>query len=257
MEVNYIDPKDIEVGRCFERRLSRFYHRKGIYSTNNYQPRYEISCWRSTISSGKATGNIYPYIMRQTDDELDLRECEYIENAFRKDLEWQERNAIVSRIHDLMKEKYGDKWTIRRMAELVGRSAGGIMRCLQMHTECQKFPVLANLKTEDEAVKLLRKAKEKMASKILADEHKERTAAYFEGTDKEEVNPKVQAAMYADSHFNIGDAFIGMQEMLDNKLNPPISFVEVDIRIDISSCFAAANRRPPATNLISWLIVIG
>jgi len=103
------------------------------------------------------------------------------------------------------------------------------MRCLQMHTECEKFPMLADLKTEDEAVKLLRKAKEKMAAQILVKEHTERTEKYFKGTDREgETDARVALAMHASSHFNIGDAFKGMQEMLDAKLSPPIAFVEVD-----------------------------
>ncbi|KKL65719.1 hypothetical protein LCGC14_2152200, partial [marine sediment metagenome] len=234
MEVNYIDPEDIEIGDRFrkENDLSDDFLdsivEKGFIQPITINQDMMLVAGGRRLEAAKQLKISIPYIMRQTEDELDLRECEFIENAFRKDLEWQERNAIVSRIHDLMKEKYGDKWTIRRSAELIGRSAGGIMRCLQMHEECEKFPVLANLKTEDEAVKLMRKAKEKMASKILAEEHKERTEAYFKGTDKKEYNLKIQSAMYATSHFNIGDAFDGMQEMLDNKLNPPISFVEVD-----------------------------
>ncbi|HDZ49931.1 MAG TPA: hypothetical protein ENH69_01770, partial [Candidatus Aerophobetes bacterium] len=82
---------------------------------------------------------------------------------------------------------------------------------------------------EDEAVKLLRKAKEKMASKILVKEHKKRIAEFHsDNGEVTEANPKVVSAMYADSHFNVGDAFIGMQGMIDDGLNPPIGFVEVD-----------------------------
>ena len=235
MEVNYIDPNEVEVGDRFRKdyALSDDFvdsvAEKGFIQPITVNQDMILVAGGRRLAVAKQLDMKIPYIMRETTDELDLRECEFIENAFRKDLEWQERNAIVSRIHDLMKEKYGDKWTIRKSAELIGRSAGGIMRCLQMHTECNKFPMLSGLKTEDEAVKLLRKAKEKMAAKLLATEHAERTAAYFENAEEqEEYNLKVQSAMYASSHFNIGDAFDGMQEMLDNKLNPPISFVEVD-----------------------------
>jgi len=234
MEVNLIDPNDIEVGERFRKEydLSEDFlgsiRQKGFVQAITINQNTELVAGGRRVAAAKELEIPIPYIMRQTEDELDLRECEFIENAFRKDLNWTERNASVARIHNLMKEKHGDRWTMRKSADLIGRSAGGIVRCLQMHEEVEKFPMLKDLKTEDEAVKLLRKAKEKMAAKILVEEHHERTEKYFENSNGVKVDARVASAMSADNHFKIGDAFDGMQEMLDEGLTPPISFVEVD-----------------------------
>ncbi|HEC66886.1 MAG TPA: hypothetical protein ENI23_16545, partial [bacterium] len=236
MEISFIDPDDVEIGERFRKdyKLTQDFLdsivEKGVIQPITINQNMELVCGGRRLAATKHLElPTIPAIMRQTDDELDLRECEFIENFFREDLDWKEKNASVARIHDLMKEKHGDRWTIRKSAELIGRSAGGIVRCLQMHNDVSKFPTLAGLKTEDEAVKLLRKAKEKMASRILVKEHKKRIAEFH--SDNGEIiedNPKVISAMYADSHFNVGDAFIGMQGMIDDGLNPPIAFVEVD-----------------------------
>lgn len=234
MEISYIDPNDVEVGDRFRKNYDLTEDfidtivEKGFIQPITLSQNMELVAGGRRLAAAKQLEMKIPYVMRQIEDELDLRECEFIENAFRKDLDWQERNASVSRIHFLMKEKHGDKWTMRKSAELIGRSAGGIVRCLQMHEEVEKFPKLGEFKTEDEAVKMLRKLKEKVASQILVKEHHERTEKYFESEDGEKIDPRVASAMHADSHFNIGDAFVGMQEMIDNKLCPPVAFVEVD-----------------------------
>jgi ParB/RepB/Spo0J family partition protein len=234
MDISFIDPDDVEVGERFRKDYALTddfldtVREKGIIQPITINQNMELVAGGRRLAAVKhLVMPTIPAIMRQTEDELDLRECEFIENFFRQDLNWQEKNASVARIHDLMKEKHGDHWTIRKSAELIGRSAGGIVRCLQMHEEVTKFPALAKFDKEDEAVKILRQMREKMASNILVGKHKERVEA-FHGGNKEEENLKVISAMYAEDHFNVGDAFIGMQEMVDDKLEPPISFVEVD-----------------------------
>ena len=44
-----------------------------------------------------------PAIIRDTEDELDLRECELIENSMRKDLHWLDQVKLTNRIHNLLK----------------------------------------------------------------------------------------------------------------------------------------------------------
>ena len=234
MEVNYIDPNDVNVGERFRKDydLSEDFlnsiTEKGFVQAITLSQNMELVAGGRRLAAAKLLEMKIPYIMRQVDDELDLRECEFIENAFRQDLNWQERNASVARIHFLMKEKHGDRWTMRKSADLIGRSAGGIVRCLQMHEQVSKFPKLGEFKTEDEAVKMLRKLKEKVASQILVKEHTERTEKYFESEDGEKIDARVMSAMSATNHFKIGDAFEGMQEMIDKGLCPPVAFVEVD-----------------------------
>jgi len=235
MEVSELALDDIIVGKRFrvEMDLSDDFletiKEKGIIQPITVSQNLDLVAGGRRLAGAKAVGlSSIPAVIRQVTDELDLRECEYIENAFRKDLTWTERNANVARIHELVIEKFGEKrGNIRRVTELVNRSSGGVIRCLQMHEEVTKFPMLGELKTEDEAVKLMRKMREKMAVNLMVADHEKRIE---ETTSEEEkqLPTSVRLALNADSHFNIGDAFEGMQSMVDDGLNPPISFVEVD-----------------------------
>jgi len=239
MEVTEIAVDDIEVGERFRQEydLSEDFlesiKEKGIVQAITIDQNMNLVCGGRRLAACKELEMVsIPALMRQTDGELDLRECEYIENAFRKDLTWTERNANVARIHALVVEKFGEKrGNIRRVTELVNRSSGGVVRCLQMHKEVSSYPILATIKTEDEAVKILRQLKEKVAAMELVKEHEERVADFHEDTESaenKELPANIRLAMYAKSHFNIGDCFDGMQEMLDSKLCPPVCFVEVD-----------------------------
>jgi site-specific DNA-methyltransferase (adenine-specific) len=165
-----------------------------------------------------------PAVMRQTDGELDLRECELMENLFREDLEWTEKNALIARIHELNEQNHGDRWSLRKTSALLNRSVGGIHRAMTMHKQVSALPKLGEFKTEDEAVKMLRKMKEKVAATHLVTAHHDK----IKETGGKHKNPKIQNAMSAKHHFRVGDAFEGMQEMIDGGLNPPIAFVEVD-----------------------------
>ncbi|KKK64357.1 hypothetical protein LCGC14_2984990, partial [marine sediment metagenome] len=100
MEVNYIDPEDIDIGDRFRKEnaldddfLDSIAEKGFIQPITINQDMILIAGGRR-LAAAKQLKIPISYIMRQTDDELDLRECEFIENAFRKDLEWQERNAI-------------------------------------------------------------------------------------------------------------------------------------------------------------------
>ncbi len=238
MEVSEIAVDEIEVGERFRKdyQLDDDFldtiKEKGIIQPITVSQDLKLVAGGRRLAGAKAVGLIsVPVLMRQIEDELDLRECEYIENAFRKDLTWTERNANVARIHELVIEKFGEKrGNIRRVTELVNRSSGGVVRCLQMHKEVTQFPKLGMFKTEDEAVKILRKMREKMAAKLMVKQYDKRIEDMSGKGDQEvsELPQSVQNAMYAKSHFNIGDAFVGMQDMLDAKLTSPISFVEVD-----------------------------
>jgi len=172
-----------------------------------------------------------PCLVRSVEDELDLRECELIENAFRKDLSWLDRNSLINRINELMKEKHGDYGSQARTAEILNKSVGGIARHVQLNKGIQLFPDLAKCKTEDEAVRTFRKLSEKILAKHLVKEH---AAALSSEGEREGLSTGkslplgIQLARGAQSHYNVGDAFVGMQEMLDENLKPPIALVEID-----------------------------
>ena len=238
MEVTEVALDDIVVGERFRKDYALdadfldTIREKGIIQPITISQNMELVAGGRRLAGSREVGlPSIPAIMRQIDDELDLRECEYIENAFRKDLTWTERNANVARIHELVIAKFGEKrGNVRRVTELVNRSSGGVVRALQMHKEVTAFPKLGEYKTEDEAVKILRKLKETLAARMLVADHNTRIEEHSTLTKAEiaEIPKSVQLAMYAKSHFQVGDAFAGMQSMVDEGLTPPISFVEVD-----------------------------
>lgn len=232
MEATFVSTDDIEVGDRFRKdyQLGQNFldsiTEKGLIQPITIDQNMMLVAGGRRLAAYVELGiDSIPVVMRQVEDELDLRECELIENICRDDLGWVDKNALVARIHDLNIEKHGEKqWSMRKTATLINRSVGGIHRSLEMHKAVESLPRLKESKNEDEAVKLLRKLREKMAAKMLVADHVERVK---KGGGKHE-NPKISLAMNADTHYNVGDAFEGMQDMLDNNLEPPIAFVEVD-----------------------------
>lgn len=231
MELMILPLSDIVIGERFRKdyKLDEEFLEsilsKGIIQPITINQNYELVAGGRRYFGAKEVGlDTIPAVMRQTEDELDLRECELMENLYREDLQWVEKNALIARIHDLNIEKHPKNWSLRKTSTLLNKSVGGIHRALKMHKDVTALPKLAELKTEDEAVKLLRKMQEKMAVKHLVKEHKKQVDL----TGSKHRNPKISNALHAKSHFRVGDAFKGMQEMLDKKLCPPIAFVEVD-----------------------------
>jgi ParB/RepB/Spo0J family partition protein len=231
MELMMLPIDDITIGERFRKdyKLSEDFLdsilSKGIIQPITINQNYELVAGGRRIAGAKEVGLVeIPVVMRETVDELDLRECELMENLFREDLAWVEKNALIAKIHELNEKKHNDRWSLRKTSALLNRSVGGIHRAVQMHKDVTVLPKLAEFKTEDEAVKMLRKMKEKVAVSQLVESHER----HIRKTGGKHDNPKIANAMCAKNHFCIGDAFVGMQEMLDEKLTPPLAFVEVD-----------------------------
>ena len=207
-----------------------------------------------------------PVLIRDTEDELDLRECELFENIHRKGLRWDESVLLTARIHELMFNKHGSKWTQRATAGILDRSVGGIHRHLDLARYLDKLPDLKKEGTEDAAVKKLRKMTESLVVSSMVGRHEDTAKAILEATSNtstvttettppvisksptkelessgpekaKPVDPRILNAVYAGNHYRIGDAFEGMQYIMDQKLTPPIHFVEIDppYAIDLKS----------------------
>lgn len=222
--------KDLEVDDEFVESIKE----KGILQPISVTPDYVlIAGGRRVAGAVKAGLTTIPAIIRETDGELDLRECELIENAYRKDFTWLDRNNLVRRINDLQAEKYGERGSQRRTAELLNKSVGGISRHVALNKALMHFPDLAKCKTEDEAVKLFRKLSEKLIVKQLTKQLEERTRDEG-GEDVGETGGETETpigitlAKYASHHYTVGDVFDGLQEMIDRKLIPPLALVEID-----------------------------
>lgn len=186
-----------------------------------------------------------PCVVRDTKGELDLRECELIENLEREDLGWMDRIHLVNRIHELGVEKHGEKWSQQKSADLLERSVGLVNRQIQLGKALKLFPQLASCKSEDEAVKLYRKLGEAVLVKHLVKQQQSRTSeeqdAESEGAvlSVREGGPHpdripleaplgVRLARNASAHYRVGDALAGMDEIFELNNTPNFSLIEVD-----------------------------
>lgn len=187
-----------------------------------------------------------PAIIRETTGELDLRECELIENLQREDFSWSDRIRLVNRIHELGVEKHGEKWSQQKSADLLERSVGLVNRQLQLSKALKQFPELLKCKTEDEAVKLYRKLGEAVLVKHLVKQSAARNDAGdgaqevrldsgelspgAEGSDRIPLEAPlgVRLARNASAHYRVGDALAGMDEVLSLNSTPNFGLIEVD-----------------------------
>lgn len=223
--------------------------------------RYKLAAGGRRLRACKQLDIHYiPALIRPAGDDLDLREVEFLENTQRKDLTWQERMRQVVGLHDLMQTKHGGKWNQRATGKLLDKSVGGINRLLQLADMCKKMPKLLLCKTEDDAVRTVRKLLEGAIVKDMTKKHLERSAetlqekigrdgpeawahmdidfdeleAHHKGVSTDELSTFdsdkfVRTARQASGHFRIGDAFEGLKELAEmGEAKPPIHLVEID-----------------------------
>jgi ParB/RepB/Spo0J family partition protein len=176
-----------------------------------------------------------PCLVRDSEGTLDDREIEFLENAQRRDLTWQERLKLVNDINNLMAEKYGERGSQSKTAKFLDKSVGGITRAVQLGQLISKFPALGACTTEDEAVKRGRKILEAALVKTMAKTHRAESgepdpsgSPSGETPERKHDDPYLRLARAAEKHYRIGSCFDGMQEMIDNGMSPPIILVEVD-----------------------------
>lgn len=215
---------------------------KGILQPISITPdKTLIAGGRRLAAATKLGLSTIPAVVRAVEGELDLRECELLENALRKDLRWYDRTDLVQRIHSLMLEKHGDKWSQQKTADTINRSVGSINRQLQLAVAVRQFPKLKECKTEDDAVKTYRKLGEQLIVASLTKQAAERAADVGglgqdnvdDGVDNEteetgEVPLGIRLAGGALNHYRVGNALDGLQEIADRDWKTTISFVEVD-----------------------------
>ncbi len=170
-----------------------------------------------------------PAIIREVDDELDSRELELFENLFRKDFTWQEQCKLIKRIDTLYNEKTGGNWSGRKTAALVEQSTSAVNRSLQLAAAIQAIPELGNLKTADDALKMLKKFEENaLVAEMRKRQEQKITNSHTEIFADEEVQHSQQVARsqvdkavlnmlrMAKDNYIISDAFQLMSKMKDN-----------------------------------------
>lgn len=166
-----------------------------------------------------------PALIRRTEDELDAREIELIENTLRKDMTWIERARLVKRITLLHQEKTGmARGSQNATAQTLDKSKGWVARQLQLADALEAVPELAEMKNEDEVFKQIKSATENLAIEAAREEQKAAMLSEL-GLDPETLEEipaderkdliKHDFLRIAESNYKVQDSFEGMREFLE------------------------------------------
>jgi len=187
-----------------------------------------------------------PALIRHDTTSLDAREIELIENVQRKGMTWQETAALVEAIDELHKTLEGSSWSGRKTAEVIGRSFGGVNRQLQLAKAIKYIPELVKCNTEDDAFRKLKKLEEKVLVNEMRKNQDASLGAMAQGESnlgntidailgqklEDEPPTKSRFIKYAMDHYSIGDAFDGLQELIDLKVEMEsdgmVALMEID-----------------------------
>lgn len=172
-----------------------------------------------------------PAVVREFVDELDSREIELYENAYRRDFDWTERAKITNAINELYKEKHGSgRWGVRDTAELINSSTTTAQRDIQLARALELMPELETCDTPTDALKMVKKFEEKM----LIDELRKRQNVQVMKNDDvpehekhdEQMDKGTKLALkLADRNYIISDVFKGMAGLKDDS---SIQIIECD-----------------------------
>jgi len=156
-------------------------------------------------------------VVRPGAGTLDALEIELMENACRKDLTWPEQARLEKRIFDLHREK-DPGWSQRDQQGVRGDPQSSINRRLQLAEALELMPDLADHENQDDAWKEFKRFEEEVAVNVMAKK----------ASQDESIS---QAPNWAKDHYQIGDAFEGMQRFLDTQPQSTgrlFHFAEVD-----------------------------
>lgn len=164
-----------------------------------------------------------PAIIRNDVNEIDAKEIELIENIHRKDFTWQEHARLTAQIDELFRKK-DPNWSIRKTGELLDTSKSSVGRELQLAKAMEVIPEIADAKTADDAMKMLKKLEEQAITAELRRRQQQNmeTAAHSAGG----IDAGIAAALkQADQNYIIKDVFKGMEGL---RTNGHISIIECD-----------------------------
>lgn len=213
-----VDIKSIKVGKRFRKKyegieeLSESIKLSGVVQPVTLNKNLELCAggrrYMASVMAGMPT---IPAIIRDDEStEVDLREIELVENLYRQDMTWHERAELTDYIDKLKKES-DPNWSGRKTADLLGKGKSAVAKDLQLAEALKNVPELKNCKTEADANKVLNNINKKATAQEAIDKHKE--------------NPAMQRAA---SHYRIGDAFEGMEEMAFANPDSIVSLIEID-----------------------------
>lgn len=196
-----------------------------------------------------------PVIIREFVDEIDSREIELIENIHRKDFTWAEEAKLVKNIDELYKAKHGRDWSGRKTAELLDKGVATVARNLQLANAIEVIPELAEYKTADEALKVLKKMENQAIVQELRDRQKTRMGGDQVSETEVPKDPQFldkglkNMLQVADAGYRIGNVFTGMRSLRDNG---NISIIECDPPYGIELNEQKASKDSPTSTVTTY-----
>lgn len=157
--------------------------------------------------------------------ELDIRCIELAENIDRKDFTWQEKVRLQAHIHALQVGEHGEKigksptspgHSQADTARFLGVSPGEVSTNLKLAKAFDAVPELAESKTREDALKMLRSLQETAIHEELLKRANAVTETSCETADEQRLK--------MCSSFILGDARMEMQKVGDTEMD----FIEID-----------------------------
>lgn len=212
VQVKFIKIADINEGQRFRKdmgdmtSLVESIKEKGIIqpiTLGDDKGTLKLMAGKRRLTAAREAGlTTIPALVRPYQDEVDLREIELIENIAREDFTWAERCALVAEIDRLYHSKHLD-WSGRKTAQLLNRGTSSVGRDLKLASAITRIPELAEVKTADDALKVVAQMEEKEIVTEL------RSRQQSPGMDK-----GISAMLdMADGNYCIGDTFKGLAEL--------------------------------------------
>lgn len=191
---------------------------KGLIQPITVNKNLELIAGERRIEASRLAGlNTILAIIRDSDSE-DSMEVELIENVCRKDMKWDEVADGVRAFHEYKKAHTKD-WRLKDTADYLGRSIGGVHGMLEISNLMQAVPEIRESENAFAARKALAKLERRVSIETAREDHKKQV--------------QIESPLkYANSHYKIGDAITGMEELAElyKKMDQlsPINFAEVD-----------------------------
>lgn len=230
---------DIKVGQRFRENLGNIddlaasMRDKGVLQPITVSTEMKLLAGGRRIAAAQLAGlTKIPALLRKlekTNEELDSREIELIENINRKDFEWYEQDRLIAEIDRLYKEKNiawevtetgGMKpgWSGRRTAELLGKSVQSVATSIKRAAAVEAIPELAEYKTADDAMKVIRGMEEEVIIQEMRDRQRDPNNQTLDRGMK-------RMLQLADSNYIVGDTFKGLAEL---RSTGSVSIIECD-----------------------------
>jgi len=216
LEIKVKDRARIDLGDIEE--LAQSIKDKGLLQPITIDEKMQLLAGERRFRAHQAAGiTTISCIVRDTKgSKLDAMEIELIENSMRKDLTWPEQARLEKRIFDYMREHKNAGWSQADQQLVRGDPKSSINRRLQLAEALDLMPELADYESQDDAWKEFKKLEEEVAINMMARKVPEHV---------------LKAPEWATEHYQIGDAFEGMEAFLNTQPQSKgqlFHFAEVD-----------------------------